>query len=397
MIAEQGNSTSTAHEAHQWQVRSEEINGALVRHGIHATEVSGKIDANTLTYNIRSQMNVGLAKLRDFAMDLGRSLRVRDVGTSVDESGLHVEIPRSTEAAVPLLDLLARHEDIPAFSAALGLAEEGSTVLHRFDSRDTPHLLVAGGHDAGKSALLRTVAVSLAITNRQSAIQLAAICPLTADEKRQRTQAASWIPLNYLPHMLCDVAFRHTEIIDLLTFLSQEIAYREQHAFSEPRLIVLVDQVDVVIARGGRQCAEPILRLAQKGEDVGIHLVLSSTAIDSAAISTQLSKEISTRLIGRPDDLPSNRNGAASPGTESGQLLGEGDFLLRQGGASRRMQGAFVDDFDLHLKLTEMYQHKAILLAQPKETRVRLMKPMQMKAAVEPVGQVMQAVTAVAD
>lgn len=395
MIAEQGNTPSVRAE-HQWQLQSEEVDGALARNGIHAGSVTGKINTSSLTYNIRTQVNLGYAKLRAVAEDLVQTLRVKEIGTRVVDGGLQLEIPRSADAAVPLLDLLARHEEIPTFSAALGLAEDGGTILHRFDSRDTPHLLVAGGHNAGKTAMLRSAAVSLALSNRQSEIQLAAVCPLSSDEERQRVQAASWLPLNYLPHMLCDVAFRHTDIIALLTFLSQEITYREKHSFAVPHLIVLIDQVDILIARGGRQCAEPILRLAQKGEDVGMHLVLSSASIDSAAISTQLSKEISTRLIGRPDEKQPDRDGPVSTGSNAAQLLGEGDFLFRQGGVSTRIQGAFVDDYDLHLKLTEMYRHKAILLAQPRETRVRLKQPVQAPLVAAPTSQVVSAV-AVAD
>lgn len=372
MIADQQENQTAAQTERPWQLQSGKINGALIGSGFHKHRISGAINSDSLFLNIRSQVNGGYAKFRVAVKELLQALKIERIGTGAVPGDLQVLIPRSDEVAVPLLDLLARHENVPKMSAVLGLAEDGNTVFQNFASRDTPHLLVVGGQDAGKTVMLRSMAASLAINNRQSEIQLAAISPLTTKNERQRIQAASWLPLNYLPHMLCDVAFKHTDIIDLLTFLGQEVAYREKHAFADPCLIVFIDQADIVVSRGGRQCAEPILRLAQKGEDVGIHLVLSSQSIDPSPFSTQLMKEIPARLIGRPVTGQTDQNLPAQREDDAQQLLGEGDFFLRQGDRIQRLQGAYIDDYDLRLKLTEMYRHRAILLAKPSETRLSL-------------------------
>jgi DNA segregation ATPase FtsK/SpoIIIE-like protein len=254
----------------------------------------------------------------------------------------------------------------------LGLAEDGRTVFHNFLSHDSPHLFVVGDSGAGKTVLLRTIAVSLALNSRQGDVQLAVVCPASGDLHRNREQAASWLALNYLPHMLCDVAFRHTEIVDVLAFLTQEIAYRERHVFKEPRIILLVDQADVVVSRGGRQCAEYLQRLAQKGADAGIDLVLSARNVDRALFGPQLLTDVPVRIVGRQGVERADRFIETAMGADSSELLGAGDFFLIQRSRAQRMQSAYLDDYDLHMKFSEMYRAQKILLAQPLSTRVRL-------------------------
>ena len=357
----------------QRQPQSEEANSVLLRGDVN-DNVSGGAGLVLLSARTRAGMNESYSRLRSIFHDFKRSLDIGGLVARVRGSDV-ADLDRSSQdAAVPLLDLLAQHREVPKLSAALGLSEQGSTIFHDFSSPDTPHLLVVGGHDAGKTVMLRSIAASLAFHNRQSIIQLAAISPVMADKERQQIQAAAWYPLNYLPHMLCDVAVRHSEIVELLAFLSQEIAYREEHSFAVPRLIVLIDQADVLLTRGGPQCAEPIVTMAEKGESVGIHLVLSTGSIDSAIFGTQLMKKMATRLIGRPDTGMPDQEPVYRQ-NDAGQLLGEGDFLYRQGNRILRLQGSYIDDYDLYLKLTEMARHRAILLAQPAETRPRIEQP----------------------
>ncbi len=374
-MAELGEHRSEARDQYHWQLQSGQVQNILEQNMIPVNKITGSVNADLLNFNIRSGIDRGVSKFRALANDLSGVFGVNNFRLRTNGAGLQLEIERPADVAVPLLDLLSHLGQLQGSTAVLGLAEDGRPVLHDFSSEDSPHLIVLGDRDAGKTVMLRTIAISMAIANRQSDVQFAAICPIAANQERQRVQAAAWNPLNYLPHMLCDVAFRQTEIIELLTFLSQEIAYREKNNFKNPRIVVLIDQVDDVIARGRRKCLESLQLLAQRGEDVGIHLVLSAQSINPNLLTPQLLAEMSVRLFGRSAVDPGNHLSPNNIPYDPQVLLGEGDFYMQHGTRLHRMQGAYINDYDLHLSLHKMYRRRATLLAKPYSTRVRLPQP----------------------
>ena len=349
----------------------------IAKNGIESQHKSGLDGADSLVSLFRDYLAQGTHKLNALSHDLSQNFGIVNNWMRDNSSEPQINAHRAKDVPVPLLDLLALDNDPPELAATLGLAEDGTTVVHNFGSTDTPHLLIVGDRDAGKTVMLRSIAASLAINNRQSKLQLAAISPLTGDQAGQQDQAASWLPINYLPHMLCDVAFRHADTIDLLSFLRREITYREEFGFNEPRIILLVDQVDIVVSRGGKQCLENLQMLAQKGEDIGIHLAMTAQNVESAWFGPQMKVDVPVRLVGHQGTTAANQIAPWIEGLNSELLLGEGDFYVHYGNKTQRMQGAFVDDFDLHRTLSEMYRPRGILLANPLSTRVLLSKPGQ--------------------
>ena len=57
---------------------------------------------------------------------------------------------------------------------------------------------------------------------------------------------------------------------------------------------------------------------------------------------------------------------------EATTLLGEGDFLAPDNSRRVRFQAAYIDDYDLHMGLSHLYQKRPILLARPLNNRVKL-------------------------
>jgi len=69
---------------------------------------------------------------------------------------------------VPLLDLIPLANPLPPLAAAIGMSENGRCITLNFSDRATTNVLLTGEKEAGKTTLLRTIAVSLAMNNRQS-------------------------------------------------------------------------------------------------------------------------------------------------------------------------------------------------------------------------------------
>ena len=172
--------------------------------------------------------------------------------------------------------------------------------------------------------------------------------------------------------MLTDAAVRQTEITELMLFLVREMHFRMEQDFTMPRIVVLIDQAATVMEHGGRMIIESINKLAQRGANAGIHLVLSTRRPDADVFGPNLATNLQARFVGRFDMPELSAEKSAPIELEASTLLGEGDFLAQERSQTVRFQAAYINDYDLHMCLSRLYQVRPILLAQPLSKRVKL-------------------------
>lgn len=357
---------------YQLQLQASQVQKVLGRNGIFTSVTGGKVNGRSFRYNLRTHISGGLQRLGGLKDDLKQALGVEGVRFLNEAGELQLQVLRPFEPAVPLLDLLDLIPNLPPETAVLGLKADGQPMIHSFTAEQKPNILISGQENAGKTVLLRTIAASLAITSKQAQIQLLAINPVSADRDRHEAQDAALRPLNYLPHMLTDVAVRQTEISELLLFLVREMNYRMEHAFSIPRIVVLIDQAATVLEHGGRTIKQAVQALAQRGAQAGIHLVLSTRRADADVFGPHLMTNLQAQFIGKLEIGKATEQKTRPAEVEATTLLGEGDFLAADDSRGLRFQAAYVDNYDLHMSLSRLYQQRPILLAQPLDRRVKL-------------------------
>lgn len=362
----------SARRDNRWQLQLGQIEQVLQQKGVEAETALGAASLQSSRFRFRTQLAAGVSRLGEVAAGLKDALLISHAEVVARDGALEVELQPQADVAVPLLSLLEQLPEVPPATTVLGLSNQGQAIVVDVGDRRSPHMLVTGGPAAGKTALLRSTAVALALRNRQSAVQMVAICPTDSDRGRHARQETSWKPLNYLPHMLCDVAFRQTDIRDLLLFLVGELTYREEHRFGQPRIVVLIEQIESVMDRGGAEAASAIHTLLQRGEDAGIHLLASTRQQDLKAFGPQFLSGMPVRIHGRLSTEPGGGASPAGRDPDAHHLLGEGDFVIETAGRTGRFQAAFIDDYDLHLALTRLYAPRKRLLALSRQQRVML-------------------------
>jgi len=213
--------------------------------------------------------------------------------------------------AEQLADRWARDPD-PAARAAIGLGADGPVVLDL--ATDGPHLLVAGTTGAGKSELLRTLLVGLAVGAPPAALQLMLI-----DFKG----GSAFDRLADLPHTVGVVTDLSPEGAQrTLQSLEAELRSRERvlrasgavdvedhrargGARDRPlaRLVVVVDEF-ATLAREQPESLDALLSIAQRGRSLGIHLVLATqrpAGIVGEALRANLSARVALRLTREAD------------------------------------------------------------------------------------------------
>ncbi len=281
-------------------------------------------------------MGIKLNKVNSLAEEIAFSLGARGARVYREGGVLHVEVPRETSRTVALQTLCARLNTVPPFCAVLGVDEGGTPLLLRLDSPDVAHVLLAGTTGSGKTALARTLLLSLAMHNHAGHLQLALIDP------KGRGLGA----LAALPHVWrgAGVAQDAEEAAARLQALVAEMERRDRAGNSLPHLVVAIDELADLLQVGGKFVADALARLTQRGREAGIHVVAATQRPAAALVGGLVKANFPVRLVGSVTSAEDAKVAAGIPGTEAERLLGRGDFLLVAKGQVIRFQAAYADN-----------------------------------------------------
>ena len=365
---------SKARLHHQLGVQAQQINRVLSHHHVPATVAGGVVRSRMISFDLQTQLAAGLERVRGLKDDLVSALGVSDVSVVREDGQWRLRVGRPDDAPVPLLRLQASLPNLPPATAAVGMADNGQPVLLRFGANRVKHVLIAGDRGAGKTTLLRSIAAGLALTHRQSALQLLVLDPhgLDTDESDAPHPLR---PLGLLPHILTDPTGTVDECAAIVHFLAEEMEYRRREQVQCPRIVTLIDHVVTLLDEAGDATRHDLLRLIQYGAAAGIHLVMATDQPGAPFLMDRtLRVGVSARLIGRLSDVAAERKVAGMAIDNAPVRYGQGDFLAVVGGEVTYFQAAFIGDYDdLHMSLSKLAAGaRPRLLAQPYSPRPKL-------------------------
>lgn len=345
---------------HQLEVQSMQIEHVFNRHQMDAHVAGGTVKPRSISFNLHTQLATGLERLKVLTDDLMHTLGV-PVSLSREDGVFRLDVSQREMPPVSLLDLMSLLVEVPPITAVLGLAEDGRPVLLDFSEQDMTHILVSGVSGAGKTALLRSLAISLALMNRQSRVQFV----IVDGACNGAGEGATLQGLNYLPHMLAKVIGDSEDVRETMAFLMNEVSYRLEYEVVAPTILVVVDEVVALLESGEPLVRDGIRFLAQRGADVGVHLVMSTDRPQSAVLDNLLKANISVQIVGRMADGDQAVAITGVQGSQAEYLLGQGDFLAVAGQYMTHFQAAYIGDYDLHMTLQELHRNRPpALLAQ---------------------------------
>lgn len=350
--------------------QANQIEWVLRSHRVPARVLGGTVTPRWIHYRILPEFATKIARItalsEEIALHLGAaSVRIARQGASVE-----IEVPRLNPHQVRLMQLFPKLGDMPRQSAVLGLDNSGRPLILRLASPEVAHVLIAGTTGSGKTALARSMALSLAMTNRLGEIQL-----LFIDPKRNGFDPFARLSREQrLPHLLRPVIDDVHQAIFILGEMVAEMVRRDQQRISEPRLIIFIDEVADLMEQGGKAMDRLMTRLTQRGRSAGIHLIACTQKPLAATIGSLTRSNFPVRIIGSvtsPDDA---RIAAGIAGTGAEKLLGRGDFLLVVKGHVTRFQGAYVSESEIQhvvdrLQAKHRRHRQWLALSQPDEAQ----------------------------
>jgi S-DNA-T family DNA segregation ATPase FtsK/SpoIIIE len=182
------------------------------------------------------------------------------------------------------------------------------------------------------------VVASLAVHNPQRALQLVLVDP----------KGRGFGPFGGLPHLLVPVIEGAEETVQVLGRLVEEMERRDAEGRSEPRLILVLDELADLVQTAGSEFEGRLVRLMQRGREAGIHVVACTQKPSAAVLSKQsgigglIKSNFPVRLVGAVASPEDAKVATGLAGTGAERLLGQGDFLVVAKGQVTRMQAAYI-------------------------------------------------------
>ena len=317
----------------KYELQAARIESVLSAHKVPARVWQATVTPRFVRYDVTTAMGTKLNKVSGLAEELAFSLGAQAARVYREGGVLHVEVPREAPRTVGLTELCGKLVSVPPNCAVLGVDEGGVPLLLRLDSPDVAHVLLAGTTGSGKTALMRTLLLSLAMHNHPGRVQLVLIDP----------KARGLSPLADLPHVwrARGVIAGVDEAAGLLDLLVAEMVRRDASHCSLPRLIVAIDELADLLQSGGKGVAEALTRLTQRGREAGVHVVAATQRPAAALVGGLVKANFPVRLVGSVVSPEDAKVAAGVGGSGAERLLGRGDFLLIAKGQVIRFQAAY--------------------------------------------------------
>jgi len=328
------------------EYQADQIEMVLYSHKVPGRVLGGVVTPRWVRFEVLPALGAKVSSIARLSEEIALRLGSRAVRVHRQGSRVQVEVPREDGTTVRLLPLAARLRDVPPQTPVLGLDEGGTPLLLRLPSPDVGHVLIAGTTGSGKTALARTMALSLALYNRQGQVQMVIIDP----------KGRGYTPLSGLPHLMWPVVRDVPQAAYALSELVKLMLARDRTGLREPRVVVIIDEMADLVEAGGRAVVRAITRLTQRGREAGVHVIGCTQKPTVDAIGSLVKSNFPARLVGSVASPEDAKVASGLKGTGAEKLLGRGDFLLVVKGEIIRFQAAYVSATEMQAVVNRLRQ-----------------------------------------
>ena len=352
------------------------INDTLKEFKLNAKVCNVDIGAQLSVYEIQLIGNTRVQKVMDLENDLKLALGVKNIKMINPVPGkptIGVEIPNDDLTCIGLRQML---KDIPNNKNGIVLGKDYYGNTEYIEVEKINNVLIAGRPDSGKTLFLHNVIITTLLKTTPEEIKMVIIDP-------KRIEFNNY---NNLPHLLTPVVTDSKKSYDVLEKLVvmmnkryetfKHIRVKNIQSYNEyidkelkenpncglkrmPLVLIIIDSYIDLVAFNGKNITEAISIIAQKGNLVGIHLIISvsrpSTDVMQGDIKINMPNRISFDLSSSLD----SKTILDSVGAEN--LLGNGDMLCKVVDKDDllRLQAPYISDEEI-IKVVNYIKEKNV-------------------------------------
>jgi len=316
------------------EFQADRIEAVLHMHKVPARVTGGTVTPRWVRFQVLPAVGAKISKIKRLSEELAAALDTSSCRIARRGAAIDLEIPRDDPEMVRLLPLCKQldAEEIPPVTAVLGLADDGAPLLIRLPSPDVAHVLVAGTTGSGKTVLLQTIILSLAMLNRAKEVRMVLLDP----------KGSAFRPFEGAPHLSRPVIREVGEGEEALESLVRLMEKRGELGREGPHVVVVIDELADLLMTGGKALQRSLTRLLQRGRGAGIHVVAATQKPTASVVGSLVKANFPVRLVGRVTSATDARVASGWSGTGAERLEGRGDFLAVAEGRVTRFQAAYV-------------------------------------------------------
>jgi S-DNA-T family DNA segregation ATPase FtsK/SpoIIIE len=364
------------------EFQADRIEAVLSLHKIPARVTGGTVTPRWVRFQVLPAVGAKISKIKGLSEELAAALDASDCRVSRRGAAVAVEVPRDDPTPVRLMPLYEQLADsqsphdaggsIPPITAILGLAEDGAPLLIRLPSPDVAHVLVAGTTGSGKTVLMQTMILSLAMTNpAPSPFQMngapGGLRLMLIDPK-----GYAFAPFEGLPHMVRGVIRDTDEAVEALRSLVHLMERADvnprglaDELQTQPHIVVVIDELADLLMTGGKLMEAALTRLTQRGREAGIHVVAATQKPSAEVLGPLIKANFPVRLVGRVTSGSDARTATGWSGSGAERLMGRGDFVAVAEGRVMRFQAAYVSPEEIQDTVARLAQNETVTPAIP--------------------------------
>ena len=358
------------------------IRTTLDDHHVKVADITAVPGPTVTLYKVFPDRGVSVGSIIGKSNDLAVALRVEGVRAEILKDSVGIEVPNDRPSMVPIKNLVTSEEFLES-NAELPIPI-GYTVDRRvkvFDLTKTPHLLVAGATQQGKSVGLNVMISSLLYTKHPSELQFVFVDPKGnefnsykhlykhylavlpgADGEKAEIEGSVCVKPAEADAVLRSLCAEMTERYDLMRqagstpniktynekFMAHKLNPKNGHR-KLPYIVAVIDEYADLTMSGsftpeGRAVAKKIMTslilLASKGRAAGIHLIIATQTPRKDVISGVIKANFPTQIAFRVGNGVDSKVIIDATGAE--KLLGNGDMLFSQGAKVERIQCGYI-------------------------------------------------------
>jgi S-DNA-T family DNA segregation ATPase FtsK/SpoIIIE len=330
------------------EAKADAIEMVLHEHKAPARVTGGHVTPRWVQFLLQTNPGVKISRVESLSREIAVALGAPNARVTTQGNAVRIEVPRNDPQPLKLLPLCARipPSRIPFGTAVLGLADDGAPLLIRLPSPEVAHVLVAGTTGSGKTALMQTIIMSLALLNHRRQLQFVLIDP----------KGRAFEPMERLPHLLRPIVTQPDQAVHALSDLVNLMEQRDRSRVTDPRVIVAIDELADLVQTGGPAILDGLGRLVQRGREAGIHVIGATQKPSSSIIGPLVKANFPVRLVGRVVSAEDARVAAGVGGTGAEKLTGRGDFVAVYGPGLIRFQAAFTSTSEIEVNTQQLAQ-----------------------------------------